>query len=120
MMLYLLAIQMFVTTLAHLSSSRHLAAVFCGLVLLCQALVSHYVIHKDDKTGIIKQVACGLPSGKQALEYFSLTAPTVPLPGSVMPVAVSAVFLAAFTILSILAFCLCRQHQGGKRQKKES
>ena len=48
MMLYLLAIQMFVTTLAHLSSSRHLAGVFCGLVLLCQALVSHYVIHKDD------------------------------------------------------------------------
>jgi len=80
----------------------------------------HNPMITDDKTGIIKQVACGLPSGKQALEYFSLTAPAVPLPGSVMPVAVSAVFLAAFTILSILAFCLCRQHQGGKRQKKES
>ena len=48
MMLYLLAIQMFVTTLTYLNSSRHLAAVFCGIVLLCQALVSHYVIHKDD------------------------------------------------------------------------
>ena len=48
MMVYLLAIQMLAITLAHLNSSRHLAAVFCGLVLLCQALVSHYVIHKDD------------------------------------------------------------------------
>ena len=48
MMLYLLAIQMLAITLAHLNSSRHLAAGFCGLVLLCQALVSHYVIHKDD------------------------------------------------------------------------
>ena len=48
MMVYLLCIQMLSITLAHLNSSRHLAAVFCGLLLLCQALVSHYLIHKDD------------------------------------------------------------------------
>ena len=48
MMVYLLCIQMLAITLAHLSFSRHLAAVFCGFILLCQALVSHYVIHKDD------------------------------------------------------------------------
>jgi len=74
----------------------------------------------DDKTGIIKQVACGLPSGKQALEYFSLTAPAVPLPVDIMPLAVTALFLGILFVLSILSFCLCRQHQGKKRQKKES
>lgn len=163
MMVYLLCIQMLAITLAHLSSSRHLAAVFCGFILLCQALVSHYVIHKDDlaiwvqwiryvspqywmnhpimwteispvktfhchhnpmitddKTGIIKQVACGLPSGKQALEYFSLSTPAVSLPAAVMPLAVIALFLGILFILSILSFCLCRQHQGKKRMKRES
>jgi len=163
MMVYLLCIQMLAITLAHLSFSRHLAAVFCGFILLCQALVSHYVIHKDDlaiwvqwiryvspqywmnhpimmteisqvktfhchhnpmitddKTGIIKQVACGLPSGKQALEYFSLSTPAVSLPADVMPLAVIAFFLGILFILSILSFCLCRQHQGKKRRKRES
>ena len=98
----------------------------------------HNPMITDDKTGIIKQVmheeeetcpklnfmklkvACGLPSGKQALEYFSLTAPAVPLPAAVMPLAVTAVFLGILFVTSIFSFCLCRQHQGKKRQQKES
>ena len=48
MMLYLLSTQLLATLLSHLISSRHIAAVLSGLVITCQALVSHYLIHSDD------------------------------------------------------------------------
>ena len=48
MLLYLLCVRMLASSLAHAFSSRHLAAVSLGCVLLCQALVSGYLIHADD------------------------------------------------------------------------
>ena len=48
MMLFLLSSQLTAVLLSNLLSSRHIAAVVCGLVVSCQALVSHYLIHRDD------------------------------------------------------------------------
>ena len=48
MLLYLLCVRMLASSLAHAFSTRHLAAVSLGCVLLCQALVSGYLIHADD------------------------------------------------------------------------
>lgn len=48
MMLYLVTMQMLCVSMAHMVSSRHMAAVISGLVVTCQALVSHYLIHSDD------------------------------------------------------------------------
>ena len=56
MMLYLLSTQLLATLLSHLLPSRHIAAVLCGLVISCQALVSHYLIHNDDLPAWVKWI----------------------------------------------------------------
>ena len=48
MMLFLLSSQLTAVLLSSLLASRHIAAVVTGLVVTCQALVSHYLIHRDD------------------------------------------------------------------------
>ena len=48
MLLYLLSLQMLSLGLGHLLPSRHLAATLSGVMVMGQALVSHYLIHKDD------------------------------------------------------------------------
>ena len=48
MMLFLLSSQLMAVLLSNLLASRHMAAVVTGLVATCQALVSHYLIHRDD------------------------------------------------------------------------
>ena len=48
MLLYLACLRSLATLLATLSSSRHLAATCLGLLLLCQALVSGYLLHQED------------------------------------------------------------------------
>ena len=48
MMLFLLSSQLMAVLLSNLLASRHIAAVVTGLVVTCQALVSHYLIHRDD------------------------------------------------------------------------
>ena len=48
MMLFLLSSQLMAVLLSNLLASRHIAAVVTGLVVSCQALVSHYLIHRDD------------------------------------------------------------------------
>merc|ERR1712241_1025732 len=48
MMLFLLSSQLLAVLLSNLLASRHIAAVVTGLVVTCQALVSHYLIHRDD------------------------------------------------------------------------
>ena len=46
----------------------------------------------DPDSGIIKQIACGLPTGAQALQYLSL--PPASLPGLSALAAISPVLLA--------------------------
>ena len=48
MLLYLLCVCMLATSLAYSLSSRHLSAGILGCVVVCQALVSGYLIHADD------------------------------------------------------------------------
>ena len=48
MMLYLVTMQILCISMGHMVTSRHMAAVISGVVVTCQALVSHYLIHSDD------------------------------------------------------------------------
>ena len=48
MMLYLVTMQILCISMGHMVTSRHMAAVISGMVVTCQALVSHYLIHSDD------------------------------------------------------------------------
>lgn len=48
MMLYLLSLQLVSMAISHMLPSRHMAATLTGLVVMCQAMVSHFLIHKDD------------------------------------------------------------------------
>lgn len=77
----------------------------------------------DEDSGIIKQVACGLPTGLQALAYY--TRPLVSLPGLNLVAAppsplhlALAVTIVAGGLLTLLAWCvflLC----GGRRRPQQ-
>ena len=55
-LLYLLSTQLLATTLSNLLASRHIATIITGLVITCQALVSHYLIHSDDLSSWVKWI----------------------------------------------------------------
>ena len=55
-MLYLLSSQLLATTLSNLLASRHIATIITGVVITCQALVSHYLIHSDDLSPWVKWI----------------------------------------------------------------
>jgi ABC-type multidrug transport system ATPase subunit len=162
MLLYLLCVCMLATSLAYSLSSRHLSAGILGCVVVCQALVSGYLIHADDlpvwvswlryvspqfwmshpilspelgdirtlhchsnpmitdqDTGIIKQVACGLSNGMEALSSFSLSSPALPLPAFLLSLphyslVTTAVLALLLSLLCLLALLLTRQLQRRK------
>jgi len=163
MLLYLLTMQLLCVSVGHMVSSRHVAALISGGIVTCQAMVSHYMIHKDDlapwigwiryaspqywmsfpiitgelgnvktfhcthnptipdeKTGIIKQVGCGLSNGKLALAYFGFQSPELDMKILLPPVAITAISLGVLLVLSILFFCVCRQYQGKKRELRNN
>jgi len=78
----------------------------------------HNPMITDDKTGIIKQVGCGLANGKLALEYFAYTAPSLDIPILTSPIIVTIIILGACILMSLLIFWSCRQSQGKKREMK--
>ena len=79
---------------------------------------------------ILPQVKCGLEDGPAALKYFSFLSPSVALPSTLtslpsfslhlLPVTLLPVLTLLLTLLSILLFVLCRQHQGRKRGQRNA
>lgn len=161
MLLYLLSIRMLVISLAHLFSSRHIAAAFSGLMVTCLALASGYAIHADDlsvwtaflrfaspqywmshpiaqgefepvgvfrctgnpvitENSIIKQVPCGLPSGKMAVRYFDYLPkfPSESVLADQVPQLVTVAFYVVFQILAFVFFLGKRQISKMSRSKK--
>ena len=81
----------------------------------------------DPDSGIIKQIACGLPTGAQALQYFSL--PPAALPGlsdlaTASPVLVAVTVLLgtslALILLSYIVFILSIDSGKQKQATKHS
>jgi len=81
----------------------------------------------DEDTGIIKQVACGLSNGREALNYFSLSFPAIHVPSvllslssysQMLPLATTAILTGLLSIISLLLLILSRQKQ--KRRQKTS
>ena len=83
----------------------------------------HNPMITDEDTGIIKQVACGLASGREALSSFSLSSPAIPLPplllslpgySHLLPLGTTAVLTGLFSLMAALTLLLTRQRQKRK------